>query len=136
MLRDIHHIGVAVRDLGRAADLYGGALGAELEGREVVAEQGVEVILCRVGGSRIELIAPLNPECAMAKFLEKRGEGVHHIAYHVESVREAIKKLSEAGLKLVDEEPRPGAHHTWVAFVHPKSTMGALWELVEEGRDD
>ncbi|MFQ6111471.1 MAG: VOC family protein, partial [Nitrospinota bacterium] len=106
MLRDIHHIGVAVRDLGRAADLYGGALGAELEGREVVAEQGVEVILCRVGGSRIELIAPLNPECAMAKFLEKRGEGVHHIAYHVESVREAIKKLSEAGLKLVDEAPR------------------------------
>ncbi len=130
MIKKIDHVGVAVESLEKAVETYK-ALGFEVEEIEEVEEQKVRVAMLPVGESRIELLEATSPESAIAKFLEKRGEGIHHIAINVENIEEALMKAKEAGLKLIDETPRIGAGGKKVAFVHPKSTHGVLLEFVE-----
>jgi len=132
MMKKIDHIGVAVENLNEAMKLYGESLGLEIEGTEEVKEQGVKVAFIPVGESRIELIESTDPNGAIAKFIEKRGEGIHHIALEVDHIEDALKKLKERGVQLIDEKPRIGAHKMKIAFLHPRSTKGVLLELCEK----
>jgi methylmalonyl-CoA epimerase len=132
MLEDVDHIGIAVQDLDAAVEHYRRTLGAEPSHRETVEEQGVEEVLMPVGTSYIQLLRPLGPDTPVGKFLAKRGEGVHHIGYRVQSVADMIGRLQREGVPLVDEAPRPGSRGTTVAFVHPKGFSGVLVELVQE----
>lgn len=132
--RRIDHVGVAVRDLDAAIARWRDALGFEVGGREVLPEEGVEVAFLQVGESRIELLAPLPGNESMARFLEKRGEGVHHLCFAVADVAAQLAALEAAGAALIDRAPRPGAHGTKVAFLHPKGQTGVLVELVEDGK--
>ena len=127
----IDHIGIAVSDLDAAVALYGGSFDMAEQHRETVEEQGVEAILLEVGEGHIELIKPLGPDTGVAKFIERKGEGMHHIAYQVDDIDAALQQVRDAGLKLIDEEPRTGIRGSRVAFLHPKSTGGVLTELVE-----
>jgi methylmalonyl-CoA epimerase len=131
MLDTIDHVGVAVEDLEAAIKLYRDALGMPLVHQETVEEQGVEAVLLDVGDSHIELLAPLAPDTAVGKFLARRGPGLHHVAYRVESIEQALEQLRAAGLRLIDERPRVGIRGSQVAFVHPASTGGTLIELVQ-----
>ncbi len=130
MIRKIDHVGIAVKSLDEAVKTYE-ALGFEVEEIEEVKEQKVKVAMLPVGESRVELLEATSPESAIAKFIDSRGEGIHHIAINVENIEEAIKKARESGLRLIDEKPRIGAGGKKVAFVHPKSTHGVLLEFVE-----
>ena len=132
--RGIHHLGVAVRDLDVALDTYERLLGGAFEHRETLADQGVEAVAVRVGGSRVELLAPLDADTPVGRFLDRRGEGMHHVAYEVEDVRAALDELSAAGAELIDEEPREGLFGLQVAFVHPDAVHGVLSEVVSVGR--
>jgi methylmalonyl-CoA epimerase len=134
VLEDVHHVGVAVADLERAVERYRTALGAEPEHREVVGDQGVEEVFFRTGSSWIQLLGALGPDTPVGRFLARRGEGLHHVAYQVQDVRAALRRLRKARIPLVDEGPRPGSRGTMVAFVHPKGLHGVLIELVQEGR--
>jgi methylmalonyl-CoA/ethylmalonyl-CoA epimerase len=127
----IDHIGVAVEDLDEAVALYGGRLGMELQHRETVESQGVEAILFGVGESHVELLRPLGPDTAVGRFLERRGPGLHHVAYSTDDIERALDSVRSAGLRLIDEQPRTGIRSSRVAFLHPKSTGGVLTELVE-----
>ena len=131
MFGRIDHIGVAVEDLGESIALYGERLGMELQHRETVEEQGVEAALLGVGESHVELMRPLGPDTAVGKFLAKSGPGLHHVAYGTEDIESAIESARDAGLTLIDEQPRVGILGSRVAFLHPKSTGGVLTELVE-----
>ncbi len=132
MLSDVDHVGIAVNDLQAAVELYRGAFGIEPVHRETVEDQGVEEVLFKVGTSYIQLLRALGPETPVGKFLEKRGEGTHHVGYRVRDIRATLARLKEEGVQLIDEEPRPGSRGTTVAFVHPKGMGGVLVELVEE----
>jgi methylmalonyl-CoA/ethylmalonyl-CoA epimerase len=132
MLDDIDHVGIAVRDLEASVERYRRAFGVEPVHRETVEEQGVEEVLFKVGTSYVQLLRALGPDTPVGKFLERRGEGVHHVGYRVDDLRAALARLREEGLALVDEEPRPGSRGTTVAFVHPKALDGVLIELVQE----
>lgn len=132
MLEDIDHVGIAVRDLADSVDRYRLAFGVEPAHRETIEHQGVEEVLFKVGTSYIQLLRALGPDTPVGRFLERRGEGVHHVGYRVADIRDALARLKEEGLPLVDEEPRPGSRGTTVAFVHPKSLDGVLIELVQE----
>jgi methylmalonyl-CoA/ethylmalonyl-CoA epimerase len=127
----IDHIGVAVADLDEAIPLYRDQLGMPLQHRETVTEQGVEAVLLGVGESHVELIAPLGPETGVAKFLERNGPGLHHVAYGTDDIDAALAAVREAGLRLIDEHARVGIRGSRVAFLHPKSTGGVLTELVQ-----
>jgi methylmalonyl-CoA/ethylmalonyl-CoA epimerase len=133
--RSLNHVGIAVRSLDAHRDYYERVLGAVYEGTEEVASQKVRVAFYRVGpeqgGVRIELLEPTADDSAVAKFIEKRGEGVHHLAYTVADIEARLDELKQGGIGLVDQAPRPGAHHTRIAFLHPKSSAGVLTELVE-----
>ena len=131
--RGIHHLGVAVADLDEAVASYERLLGAELEHRELVPDQGVEAASLRVGAGRVELLASLGEETPVGKFLAKRGPGMHHVAYEVEDVGEALGELSAQGAELIDEQPRQGMFGLEVAFVHPDSMHGVLAEIVSGG---
>ena len=131
----IDHIGVAVSDLERAITLYEGTFGMALVHRETVAEQGVEAVLLDVGDGHVELLSPLGPETVVGKFVERRGEGLHHVAYRVDDIDAALAELEEAGVELIDREARIGIRGSRVAFVHPKSTGNVLTELVEPAED-
>jgi methylmalonyl-CoA/ethylmalonyl-CoA epimerase len=131
----IDHIGVAVSDLDRAITLYEGTFGMPLVHRETVEEQGVEAVLLEVGDGHVELLAPLGPETVVGKFIERRGEGLHHVAYRVEDIDATLAELKEAGVGLIDTEARIGIRGSRVAFVHPKSTGSVLTELVEPAPD-
>jgi methylmalonyl-CoA epimerase len=131
--RGIHHLGVAVADLDAAVATYERLLGAELEHRELVPDQGVEAASLRVGEGRVELLASLGEETPVGKFLAKRGPGMHHVAYEVEDVGEALGELSARGAELIDEQPRRGMFGLEVAFVHPDSMHGVLAEIVSVG---
>ncbi len=131
MLKKINHIGIAVRSIESGIAPYR-ALGLEPEGEEVVEEQKVRVVFLTVGESRIELLEPTSPDSPVAKFIEKKGEGIHHIAFQVENIEEALAQAEAQGLRLIDKSPRSGAHGTRIAFLHPKSTGGVLMELCEE----
>ena len=135
-LGELDHVAIAVRDLDAAITLYG-ALGMTYQGRERVAEQGVEVAFFGEGAGRIELVCPFDQGTGstngVAKFLEKRGEGLHHLCLAVPDLKGALATLKSTGMKLLDEVPRPGAAGSLIAFLHPKSTGGVLLELKERG---
>ena len=131
MLGRIDHIGVATEDLDGAIALYEGTLGMPVAHRETVESQGVEAVLLDVGDGHVELLRPLGPETPIGKYLEKRGPGLHHVAYAVEDIDGVLGKLKDAGIELIDSEPRVGIRDSRVAFVHPKSTGGVLTEIVE-----
>jgi methylmalonyl-CoA epimerase len=131
MLGRIDHIGVATEDLDGAIALYEGTMGMPVAHRETVESQGVEAVLLDVGDGHVELLRPLGPETPIGKYLEKRGPGLHHVAYAVEDIEGVLGKLKDAGIELIDSEPRVGIRDSRVAFVHPKSTGGVLTEIVE-----
>ena len=131
MLNRIYHLGYAVEDIEAASRFYSENFGAEPTEPEVVEEQGIVATMFRVGESMIELVQPTRPDSPVGRFLERRGEGVHHVAYEVEDLEAALRELKRSGVELVDEEPIRGAGGTRVAFVHPKSAFGVLTELVE-----
>ncbi len=127
----IDHLGIATRGLDEAIAFWRDALGLEVVATEEVAEQGVRVAMLPIGETRVELLEPTSESSPVAKFLEKRGAGVHHIAVRVEDIRATLARLKEQGLRLIDEVPRTGAGGCLVAFVHPSSAQGVLLELVE-----
>jgi methylmalonyl-CoA/ethylmalonyl-CoA epimerase len=131
--RAIHHLGVAVEDLDEALSTYERILGARLEHRETVEDQGVEAASVRVGESRVELLASLGEETPVGKFLAKRGPGMHHVAYEVDDLTASLEELAGQGAELIDERPRRGLFGLEVAFVHPDSVHGVLAELVSSG---
>jgi methylmalonyl-CoA/ethylmalonyl-CoA epimerase len=135
MLTAVDHVGVAVDDLEAALALYRDTLGMPLVHRETVTEQGLEAALLDVGESHIELLSPLGPDTTVGKFLARKGPGLHHVAYRVESVEEALAALSKAGMRLIDEQPRTGIRNSRVAFIHPSSTGGVLTEIVQPAAD-
>ncbi|RLI74989.1 methylmalonyl-CoA epimerase [Archaeoglobales archaeon] len=130
MFKKIDHIGIAVGNLDEAVELYK-KLGFEVKEIEEVAEQKVKVAMLPVGESKIELLEATSDDSAISKFIEKRGEGIHHIAVNVENIEKALENAKNEGVKLIDEKPRIGAGGKKVAFVHPKSTKGVLLEFVE-----
>jgi methylmalonyl-CoA/ethylmalonyl-CoA epimerase len=130
----IDHVGVAVDDLEEAISLYEETFEMQLAHRETVESQGVEAVLLDVGDGHVELLRPLGPETAVGKFVEKRGPGLHHVAYAVEDIDAALASLSEAGVKLIDAKARVGIRGSRVAFIHPRSTGSVLTEIVEPAR--
>jgi methylmalonyl-CoA epimerase len=135
MLSSIDHVGVAVEDIDAALALYRDGLGMPLVHRETVTEQGVDAALLDVGDGHIELLAPLHPDTPVGKFLARKGPGLHHVAYRVQSVEETLSALSAAGMRLIDEQPRNGIRGSRVAFVHPASTGGVLTEIVQPAEE-
>jgi methylmalonyl-CoA epimerase len=131
MLGRIDHVGVAVEDVDAALAVYRDALGLPLAHREVVEEQGVDAALLDVGDGHVELLAPLGPDTPVGKYLERRGPGLHHVAYAVDDVDAELERLRAAGLRLIDERPRAGIRNSRVAFVHPAAVGGVLTEIVE-----
>jgi methylmalonyl-CoA/ethylmalonyl-CoA epimerase len=131
MLSRIDHVGIAVRDLDAAIQLYERRLGLRVSGRERLDSEGIEVAMIPIGESRIELISPLAVDSKVGKFLEDRGEAVHHVAYATDSVSGSLQRAAIGGAQLIDGTPRPGAHGSRIGFVHPKSLCGVLTELVE-----
>lgn len=129
----IHHLGLAVDDLDRALATYVGVLGATLEHRQEIAEQGVEAASILVGGDRVELLAPTGEDTPVGRFVAQRGPGMHHVAYLVDDVGSALRDIAAAGLELVDEVPRQGLFGLEVAFVHPDAVHGVLTEVVSNG---
>ena len=128
----IAHIGIAVSNLADMLHLYHETLGLPLHGQETVVSDRVTVAFLPVGDTEIELLEPTDSESPVARFIEKRGEGVHHIAFEVENIEHALTRLKQQGYRLIDEQPRVGAGGVRVAFVHPKSAGGVLIELCEE----
>jgi methylmalonyl-CoA/ethylmalonyl-CoA epimerase len=128
---NLHHVAIAVRDLDTALADYLRLFGAEPTSREVVAEQGVEEAMIPIGGSYIQLLQPLGPDTPVGRFIESRGEGMHHLALAVADIDAALDQLRAEGSRLIDETPRIGGHGARIAFVHPKSFAGTLVELVE-----
>ena len=131
--RSIHHLGVAVNDLDEALDTYRRLFGAELEHRASVGEQGVEAAAVLVGTSRVELLAPLDADTPVGRFLAKNGPGMHHVAYEVDDVAAALVELEAEGAELIDAAPRQGLFGLQVAFVHPDAVHGVLSEVVSVG---
>jgi methylmalonyl-CoA/ethylmalonyl-CoA epimerase len=131
MIKKINHIGIAVHSIDASLPFYRDVLGMVYEGAEEVAEQKVKVAFLAVGESRIELLEPTAPDSPVAKFLEKNGEGTHHIAYEVDDLPAALAALKAQGVRLIDETPRGGAHGTRIAFLHPKASGGVLTELCQ-----
>ena len=127
----IDHLGIAVHSIDEARKLFEDTLGLEFEGTETVAEQKVTTAFFPVGDSEVELLESTAPDGPVAKYLEKRGEGIQHIAFRVENLEEALAELKEKGVRLIDETPRMGAGGAKIAFLHPKSTHGVLIELSE-----
>lgn len=133
MLTKINHIGIAVKSLDETIPFYRDNLSMELGGIEEVVEQKVRVAMLRIGESMIELLEPTAEDSPVAKFIEKNGAGVHHIAYEVADIDAAIAALLGNGTRMIDEKPRHGAHGSRIAFVHPKSSNGVLTELCQVG---
>jgi len=132
MLTEIDHVAIAVRDLEAAIDYYQRAFGATVDHREVVERDGVEEALLKVAESYVQLLAPTRDDSPVAKAIEKRGEGLHHIGYRVADCQAALAAMVAAGATPIDKEPRPGSRGTTVAFIHPKGSFGTLIELVQE----
>ncbi|MEN2464761.1 methylmalonyl-CoA epimerase [Ornithinibacillus sp. FSL M8-0202] len=128
----ISHIGIAVRSIDQVLPFYTKTLGLELEGMEEVASEGVKVAFLKIGESRFELLEPLEESSAIHKFIEKKGEGIHHIALDVDDIQARINSLSKNGVQLINAEPKQGSHQSQIAFLHPKSAHGVLFELCEE----
>ncbi len=132
LLTEIDHVAIAVNDLEAAIAYYEKAFGAHVHHREVVERDGVEEALLKVADSYIQLTRPTRPDSPIAKYLEKRGEGVHHVGYRVDDCAAALASMVAAGATPIDKAPRPGSRGTTVAFIHPKGSFGTLIELVQE----
>lgn len=130
-VKSLNHVGIAVRSIEAQRPYYEETLGAVFEGCEEVISQKVRVAFFRVGEIRLELLEPLDATSSVTKFLDTRGEGLHHLAYTVEDISSRIAELQESGLKMIDAVPRTGAHQMQIAFIHPKSTHGVLTELCQ-----
>lgn len=133
MLTKINHMGVAVNSLAETIPFYRDQLGMAFKGTEEVQEQQVRVAFMEIGESKIELLEPTSADSPIAKFLEKNGPGIHHVAYEVTDIVAAIAKLESDGARMIDKTPRKGAHGAQIAFVHPKSSNGVLTELCQSG---
>lgn len=130
-VKHIDHIGVAVKDIGQAGKFYTDVLGIKLMEEEVVADQKVRVAFLPITDSEIELLQSTEPDGPVAKFIEKKGEGIQHIAFRVENIEEALAEMKAKGIKMIDERPRIGAGGAKIAFVHPKETNGVLVEICQ-----
>ncbi|BDV41312.1 methylmalonyl-CoA epimerase [Geotalea uraniireducens] len=131
MLTKINHLGIAVPSLSEAIPFYRDHLGMTFQGTDEVAEQQVRVAFFQIGESKIELLEPTGPESPIAKFIAKNGAGIHHVAYEVDDLVEALRKLESEGVRMIDRTPRTGAHGTLIAFIHPKASGGVLTELCQ-----
>ena len=127
----IHHLGLAVRDLDVAVETYELLFGGRVEHRDLLADQGVEAASVRIGGSLLELLAATATDTPVGRFLARRGPGMHHVAFGVGDLDRSIRQARDAGLELIDDEPRVGMHGSRIAFIHPRSAGGVLTELVE-----
>ena len=132
LLTEIDHVAIAVNDLEAAIAYYQSTFGAEVDHREVVESDGVEEALLKVADSYIQLLTPTRDDSPVAKYLERKGEGLHHIGYRVADCAEALDAVKASGGRVIDDAPRPGSRGTTVAFVHPKGAFGTLIELVQE----
>jgi len=128
----LDHIGIAVKDIGAALKFYADTLGLTLEGEEVISEQKVRTAFLPIGDTEVELLESTEPDGPVAKFIEKKGEGIQHIAFKVNDIEAALKELEKRGIRLIDHKPRIGAGNKKIAFLHPKDTYGVLVELSEE----
>lgn len=131
-LTEVDHVAIAVRDLDAAVDWYAATFGATVVHREVVDRDGVEEALLAVADSYIQLLTPTRDSSPVAKFLDTKGEGIHHVGYRVADCAAALSQAMAAGARAIDSEPRPGSRGTTVAFLHPKTAFGTLIELVQE----
>ena len=131
MYKKINHIGIAVKNLEESMKFYRDQLGFEFNGIDEVASQKVKVAMFKIGETNIELVQAISEDSPIAKYLEKNREGIHHICYEVDNIEKALEDLKAKGVKLIDNEPRKGAHNTKVAFIHPKSSGGVLTEICE-----
>ena len=132
LLTEIDHVAIAVNDLDAAIEYYRATFGAEVDHREVVESDGVEEALLKVADSYVQLLTPTREDSPVAKYLERKGEGLHHVGYRVADCGEALEAVKAQGGRVIDEAPRPGSRGTTVAFVHPKGAFGTLIELVQE----
>ncbi|WP_436372821.1 methylmalonyl-CoA epimerase [Cytobacillus sp. BC1816] len=132
MIKKVDHIGIAVRSLDKALPFYIEVLQLEFLGIEEVDSQGVKVAFIKAGETKLELLEPTSEESPIAKFIEKRGEGLHHVALGVDSIQERINQMKEQGIRMLQDEPKIGAGGAQVAFMHPKSTGGILYEFCEK----
>jgi methylmalonyl-CoA epimerase len=132
LLTEIDHVAIAVKDLEAAIEYYAKAFGATVDHREVVESDGVEEALLKVAESYVQLLTPTRDDSPVAKAIEKRGEGLHHIGYRVADCQVALERMLAAGATAIDKAPRPGSRGTTVAFIHPKGSFGTLIELVQE----
>jgi methylmalonyl-CoA/ethylmalonyl-CoA epimerase len=133
MFEKVDHVGIAVPALDKIIEFYRDVMGVPLEGIEEVADQKVRVAMFPVGATHLEFLEPTSPESPIAKFIEKKGAGIHHVALAVDDVEGMLARLKEKGARLIDEKPRTGAGGKKIAFVHPASTGGVLLELTQEG---
>ncbi|MEH6944128.1 methylmalonyl-CoA epimerase [Bacillus sp. JJ722] len=131
MIEKIDHIGIAVKSIDQSLEYYRDVLGMNLEGCETVESQGVTVAFLNAGNTRLELLEPLSEDSPVAKFISKRGEGIHHLALGVKDIQGRIDEVKAKGIKMINDEPKNGAHNAKVAFLHPKSTGGVLFEFCE-----
>ncbi len=132
MITKVNHLGIAVRDLEEAIKTLKEAFGLDVSGVEEVPSQKVKIAFVPIGETRLELLEPTCEDSAVAKFLQSRGEGLHHVALETTDVAKGLKDAEDKGMRLIDKAPREGAHGTKVGFIHPKSTLGVLFELVQE----
>lgn len=131
MVKKIDHIGIAVSNLEEALKFYEGVLGMNLQGTEIVEEQKVKVAFLPIGDTEIELLESTDKDGPIARFIEKKGEGIQHIAYRVDDIEKEIEEMKQKGIRMIDEVPRYGAGGAKIAFLHPKSTNGVLIELCQ-----
>jgi methylmalonyl-CoA/ethylmalonyl-CoA epimerase len=136
MIKEIDHIGIAVKDLKETMSIYRDIFGLEFKGTETIEEQKIILSTFLIGDVRIELVKATHPDGSIGKFIEKRGEGIHHIAFRVENIDKILKELSVKGINLIDKTPRIGADGTKIAFIHPKDMKGVLIELVERNKGE
>ncbi len=134
MVEKIDHIGIAVRNIEKTSKLLSNILGLKVVGEEIVEEQKVKVAFLPLGDSELELLESTSPEGPIARFIEKKGEGIQHIAFRVNNIEEVLEKLKKEGVRLIDEKPRYGAGGAKIAFLHPKDTNGILVELCERDK--
>ncbi len=132
LLTEIDHVAIAVRDLDAAIAWYADVFGALVVHREIVESDGVEEALVRVADSYVQLLTPTRDDSPVAKYLERKGEGLHHVAYRVANCAAALEAVKASGYQVIDQTPRPGSRSTTVAFIHPKASFGTLIELVQE----
>ena len=136
MIKKIDHLGIAVESQATANDVYEGLLGLKMKHQEVVQQQRVRTSFYPCADINLELLEPTDPDGPVGKFLAKRGEGFHHVAFEVDDIKAELGRLTRMGVELIDHHPRPGAHNTQIAFLHPKATRGLLIELVERPKKE